>query len=187
MNSSEAMLDFCDRIDKRDVVISEYGYISNLLHQTLDRNRNFYLLDKNINPVALGLGLSVIIKEKTYVLISEKTFQSRLASIIKVMENDIKNLIIIVFNFEKYEQFLQKQIFLGTLSTEINKITKALGLKSYNITKKKEFIALLKKTHNKEEPCLLELMMEKIKINESLYEMEFKKLKNRFMNSIRGD
>ncbi|NHI91991.1 MAG: hypothetical protein EAX96_05770 [Candidatus Lokiarchaeota archaeon] len=179
------MSDLSKMINEKDIIITEYGFISNLMHQTLDRERTFYLLDQNFDPIALGLGISIVRSEKTFIIISEDTFQSLITSIINLLENNTKNLIILVFNFKKYDEFLLKQVFSSMMSTELSKIAKAIGLKSYNITKNKEFRAVLKKIYHNSETILIELMMNKVDIKESLHQLEFMDLKNNFMNALK--
>ena len=185
LQASEIISDFSKMVNLKDIIITEYGYISNLLHKISDRERTIYMLDENIDPIALGLGISCSRNEKTFILISEETFRSKITSIINLGKNYPRNLIIIVFNFEKYEQFLQKQVFSRVLSTELNKITRALGMRSYNITKIKEFKAVLKKIYGDPEPVIIELMINRVNINESLHQIEFKDIRERFMNSLK--
>jgi len=177
--------DFGRMLNKKDIIVTEFGFISNIMHQLADRDRNFYLLDEYIDPISLGLGFASAREEKTFVLISETTFQDNISSVIKIIENKPENLILFVLNFKKYEEFLQKQVFSTQFSTELHKIAKGLGIKSYNITKTKEFKAIIKKIYGKSKPYLLELMMNKINIEESLHEMEFKNLRDRFMKSLK--
>ena len=185
MESIEVISDFGRMVNKEDIIITEYGYISNIMHQLADRKRTLYMLDENIDPIALGMGTSFSRKEKTFIFISEDTFESLLSSLINIVQNKPQNLIIIVFNFKTYEQFLQKQIFSSTVTTELSKITKTLGLKSFHVTKIKEFKAVLKKVYNNKEPAVIELMINRVKISESLHKIDFTYLKKRFMNSLK--
>ena len=97
--------------------------------------------------ISIGIGIASTRKEKTFVTISESTFQDKISSLIKIIENKPENLILFVLNFKKYEEFLQKQVFSTQISTELHKIAKGLGIKSYNITKIKEFKAIIKKKY----------------------------------------
>ena len=185
MESLEIISSLGKMLNEKDIVITEFGYISNLMHQLAERKRNFYLLDDMFDPISIGIGIASVRKENTFVIINETTFQDKISSLIKVMENKPENLIIIMLNFKKYEQFLEKQVFSSKTTTELHKISKGLGIQSYNITKIKEFKAILKKIYGKSKRYLLELMINKINIEESLHEMEFKDLRDRFMKSLK--
>ncbi len=185
LESTEIISGLGKMLNKEDIVVTEFGYISNIMHQLADRDRNFYLLEDNVDPISLGLGIASARKEKTFVFISETTFQDKLSSLKKITDNKPNNLIIIMFNFQKYEQYLEKQVFSSKFTVELHKISKGLGIRSFNITKTKELKAILKKIYGKSKSYLLELMMNKINIEESLHELDFKDLRDRFKNSLK--
>jgi phosphonopyruvate decarboxylase/sulfopyruvate decarboxylase subunit beta len=183
MNRKEAISTIVREVGNNPI-ISANGFISRDLYETCDRDKNFYMIGSMGLSSSIGLGVALKNpKVKVFIFDGDGNILMNLGSLTTIGSLQPKNLIHIIFDNNSHES-------TGGQPTHSNKIKlanigKSVNYKVFIITSKKNLISNLKKIKNLKGPIMFVVKVKKsMKVSKRI-EIEPKKIRERFTNSLK--
>lgn len=164
-------------------IISANGFISRDLFETNDKNSNFYMIGSMGLSSSIGLGISLINKnKKIYIFDGDGNILMNLGSLVTIGAIQPKNLVHIVFDNSIHESTGKQPT--NSKKIKIENLAKATKYKVFVINSKKAVIDTIKTTKSLSGPIMIVVKIKPSNYVSTRVKLEPKTIKNRFSKSL---
>lgn len=164
-------------------IVSANGFISRDLFESNDKNSNFYMIGSMGLSSSIGLGISIINKnKKIYIFDGDGNIFMNLGSLVTIGAIQPKNLVHIIFDNSVHESTGKQPT--SSKKIKIENLAKAAKYKVFVVNSKKAIIDIMKKIKSLSGPIMIVIKIKPSNYVSTRVTLEPKTIKNRFSKSL---
>jgi len=165
-------------------IISANGFLSRDLFEMGEKASNFYMIGSMGLASSIGLGVALKNpKKKVYVFDGDGNILMNLGSMVTIGSIKPKNFVHIVFDNNSHDSTGGQPT--NSSHVDLGKIAKAAKIKTYKVTTKNQIRKIISKIKNESGPIFIHVKIEKGGDKSIRVDISPKKIKERFMKSLK--
>lgn len=165
-------------------IISANGFLSRDLFEMGEKASNFYMIGSMGLASSIGLGVALKNpKKKVYVFDGDGNILMNLGSMVTIGSIKPKNFVHIVFDNNSHDSTGGQPT--NSSHVDLGKIAKAAKIKTYKVTTKNQIRGIISKIKNESGPIFIHVKIEKGGDKSIRVDISPKKIKERFMKSLK--
>ena len=165
-------------------IISANGFLSRDLFEMGEKASNFYMIGSMGLASSIGLGVALKNpKKKVYVFDGDGNILMNLGSMVTIGSIKPKNFVHIVFDNNSHDSTGGQPT--NSSHVDLGRIAKAAKIKTYKVTTKNQIRKIISKIKNESGPIFIHVKIEKGGDKSIRVDISPKKIKERFMKSLK--
>ena len=165
-------------------IISANGILSRDLFDTGEKESNFYMIGSMGLASSIGLGVALKNpKKKVYVFDGDGNILMNLGSIVTIGSLKPKNFVHIVFDNSSHDSTGGQPT--NSSHVDLGKIAQAAKIKTFKVSTKNQISKIISKIKNESGPIFIHVKIEKGGDKSIRVDISPKKIKERFMKSLK--
>ena len=165
-------------------IISANGFMSRDLFETGEKESNFYMIGSMGLASSIGLGVALKNpKKKVYVFDGDGNILMNLGSIVTIGSLKPKNFVHIVFDNSSHDSTGGQPT--NSSHVDLGKIAQAAKIKTFKVSTKNQISKIISKIKNESGPIFIHVKIEKGGDKSIRVDISPKKIKERFMKSLK--